>query len=86
VLLTPRSRAAEEAAKYNKVNIAATGKPGKFTGADASTLLTSVTHHAADQILATDIPAQNTWSLTPNAAYVHICANETIGGVEFKVR
>jgi len=26
-------RAAEEAAKYNKVNIAATGKPGKFTGA-----------------------------------------------------
>jgi phosphoserine aminotransferase len=25
-------RAAEEAAKYNTVNIAATGKPGKFTG------------------------------------------------------
>jgi phosphoserine aminotransferase len=33
-----------------------------------------------------DIPAQSSWNLTPNAAYVHICANETIGGVEFKVR
>ena len=23
------------------------------------------------------------WKLDPNAAYVHICANETIGGVEY---
>jgi phosphoserine aminotransferase len=38
------------------------------------------------RLQATDIPAQSTWNLTPNAAYVHICANETIGGVEFKVR
>jgi phosphoserine aminotransferase len=33
-----------------------------------------------------DIPAQSTWKLTPGAAYVHICANETIQGVEFKAR
>ena len=32
-----------------------------------------------------DIPEQSTWKLTPGAAYVHICANETIQGVEFKV-
>lgn len=25
----------------------------------------------------------DTWKLDPNAAYVHICSNETIGGVEF---
>ena len=31
-----------------------------------------------------DIPAQSTWKLTPGAAYTHICANETIQGVEFK--
>lgn len=31
----------------------------------------------------TDIPAQSTWKLDPSAAYVHICMNETIGGVEF---
>lgn len=32
LLLTLAPRAAEEAAKYNNVNIAATGKAGKFTG------------------------------------------------------
>jgi phosphoserine aminotransferase len=29
------------------------------------------------------IPDQSTWTLSQDAAYVHICANETIGGVEF---
>ena len=28
-------------------------------------------------------PAQSAWKLDPNAAYVHITSNETIGGVEF---
>ncbi|WP_298834434.1 3-phosphoserine/phosphohydroxythreonine transaminase [uncultured Piscinibacter sp.] len=31
----------------------------------------------------TSIPSRATWKLDPNAAYVHICANETIGGVEY---
>ena len=31
----------------------------------------------------TYVPAQDTWQLDPNAAYVHICTNETIGGVEY---
>jgi len=31
----------------------------------------------------TTVPARETWRLDPNAAYVHICSNETIGGVEF---
>jgi phosphoserine aminotransferase len=31
----------------------------------------------------TYVPARDTWNLTPDAAYVHICTNETIGGVEF---
>lgn len=29
------------------------------------------------------VPPRDTWNLTPDAAYVHICTNETIGGVEF---
>ncbi len=29
------------------------------------------------------IPERSTWQLSDDAAYVHICANETIGGVEF---
>ncbi len=31
----------------------------------------------------TSIPAPSTWKLDPGAAYVHICSNETIGGVEY---
>jgi phosphoserine aminotransferase len=31
-----------------------------------------------------DIPARDIWRLTPDAAYVHITANETIHGVEFR--
>jgi phosphoserine aminotransferase len=29
------------------------------------------------------VPAQETWKLSPDAAYVHVCTNETIGGVEY---
>jgi phosphoserine aminotransferase len=32
----------------------------------------------------TYVPAREIWKLTPGAAYVHICSNETIGGVEFQ--
>jgi len=32
----------------------------------------------------TTIPSQDTWTLDPEAAYVHYCANETVNGVEFK--
>ena len=31
----------------------------------------------------TTIPKRETWKLDPDAAYVHICSNETIGGVEY---
>lgn len=29
------------------------------------------------------VPARESWKLTPNAAYVHLCTNETIDGVEY---
>ena len=31
----------------------------------------------------TYVPKQSSWKLSPDAAYVHICSNETIGGVEY---
>jgi phosphoserine aminotransferase len=31
----------------------------------------------------TRIPERDTWRLDPGAAYVHICSNETIGGLEY---
>jgi phosphoserine aminotransferase len=35
----------------------------------------------ADKFMS--IPPQATWKLDPDAAYVHICSNETIGGVQY---
>jgi len=32
----------------------------------------------------TNIPAASSWALRPDAAYVHLCSNETIDGVEFQ--
>jgi phosphoserine aminotransferase len=32
----------------------------------------------------TYVPAASAWSLDPGAAYVHVCTNETIGGVEYQ--
>ena len=29
------------------------------------------------------VPARASWQLDPDAAYVHVCSNETIGGVEY---
>ena len=51
----------KEAAKYGRVNVAASGKAGGYTS----------------------IPARAEWQLDPEAAYVHICSNETIGGLEY---
>ena len=31
----------------------------------------------------TYVPKPDTWTLSPDAAYVHVCTNETIGGVEY---
>jgi phosphoserine aminotransferase len=55
------TKAIEEAARFCKVNVVASGESGKFT----------------------DIPPVGEWRLDPNAAYLHICSNETIGGVQF---
>jgi phosphoserine aminotransferase len=43
----------------------------------------SVAASAEDQNF-TYVPARDTWRLTRDAAYVHICTNETIGGVEYQ--
>ena len=32
----------------------------------------------------TYVPARETWKLASDAAYVHVCTNETIGGVEYQ--
>ncbi len=51
----------KEAARYARVNVAASSEAAHFNG----------------------VPAQPEWKLTPGAAYLHICTNETIDGVEY---
>jgi phosphoserine aminotransferase len=51
----------KEAARYAKVNVAASGEADGFRS----------------------VPPQETWQLSGNAAYLHICTNETIDGVEY---
>ncbi|MBB1601890.1 3-phosphoserine/phosphohydroxythreonine transaminase [Variovorax sp. UMC13] len=41
-----------------------------------------VASNADDQ--HTQLPDPSTWRLTPGAAYVHVCTNETINGIEFQ--
>ncbi|TAG26369.1 MAG: 3-phosphoserine/phosphohydroxythreonine transaminase [Burkholderiales bacterium] len=55
-------KSAQEAAKFAKVNIAASSKADGFT----------------------HIPTASSWTLSSHAAYLHICQNETIDGVEFQ--
>jgi phosphoserine aminotransferase len=38
---------------------------------------------SAEDANFTYVPERSTWRLDPGAAYVHVCTNETIGGVEF---
>jgi phosphoserine aminotransferase len=38
---------------------------------------------SAEDTNFTHVPARETWKLSADAAYVHICGNETIGGVEY---
>jgi phosphoserine aminotransferase len=54
------SKSIKEAARYAKVNVAASPAEG-----------------------FTHVPPQETWKLTPGAAYLHLCTNETIDGVEY---
>lgn len=52
-----------------------------FKEADKYGVAHLATSSAADRF--STIPARSTWQLSEDAAYVHYCANETIGGVEF---
>ncbi len=60
------------------------------TGAWASKSIAEARRYGAVNVAAsgkgsgyTRVPPRDTWQLDPNAAYVHICSNETIGGVEY---
>ena len=60
------------------------------TGAWATRSIAEASHYCKVNVAAsgeangfTAIPKQAEWRLDPQAAYVHICSNETIGGLEY---
>ncbi|MGY8903267.1 MAG: 3-phosphoserine/phosphohydroxythreonine transaminase [Burkholderiales bacterium] len=60
-----------------------TGEWSKKSIKEAKTYCSVNVAASAEAGKFTSIPPQAEWKLDPNAAYVHICSNETIGGVEY---
>jgi phosphoserine aminotransferase len=75
------------------LNIAAPGQRADYvvTGHWGKTSIKQARPYVDAHVAATgepggfrDIPRRDAWALSPDAAYVHITANETIHGVEFR--
>lgn len=52
---------------------------------DASVAATNASESVVDgrsQAASTWLPASSSWKVRPDAAYLHLCSNETIGGIE----
>ncbi len=60
-----------------------TGEWSKKSLKEAKKYVTVNVAASAEDQGFTYVPDRATWKLTPGAAYVHICSNETIGGVEY---
>ncbi|GGE61890.1 3-phosphoserine/phosphohydroxythreonine transaminase [Paenalcaligenes hominis] len=60
----------QEAQHFGDIQLAATS--------DAITQI-----HGTEQGALTWFPEPSTWQVRPDSSYVHVCSNETIGGVEF---
>lgn len=60
-----------------------TGEWSKKSIAEAKKYCTVNVAASAEDRHFTYVPPQSTWQLNKDAAYVHVCTNETIGGVEY---
>ena len=61
-----------------------TGEWSKKSIKEARKYCTPNVAASSEDLRFTYVPAQSTWKLDPGAAYVHVCTNETIGGVEYQ--
>jgi phosphoserine aminotransferase len=61
-----------------------TGEWSKKSIKEAGKYCTAHIAASAEDRQFTYVPARGTWKLTRDAAYVHVCTNETIGGVEYQ--
>jgi phosphoserine aminotransferase len=65
------------------IDVVDTGEWSKKTIKEAGKYCTANIAASAKDSGYTTIPKRETWKLDPEAAYVHICSNETIGGVQY---
>ncbi|MFY0475813.1 3-phosphoserine/phosphohydroxythreonine transaminase [Achromobacter marplatensis] len=63
-------RSYKEAARYGSTHVAASSEQ-------------SIQLDGREQAPLTWVPPVDTWKVRPESAYLHLCSNETIGGVEF---
>lgn len=61
-----------------------TGEWSKKSIKEASKYCTVNVAASSEDRQFTYVPSQETWKLSKDAAYVHVCTNETIGGVEYQ--
>ena len=66
-----------------KADYVLTGDWSKKSYKEAKTFGTISVAATGEASKFTAIPRQSGWKLDPGASYVHICSNETIGGVQF---
>lgn len=69
--------------RTGKADYVLTGDWSKKSYKEAKTFGTVNVAATGEASTFTAIPKQGEWKLDPGAAYVHICSNETIGGVQF---
>ncbi len=70
--------------KGNLADFIVTGTWGKKAHADAAVVGNAHIVWDGSHCNYTRIPAQHELKFTPGAAYVHICTNETIGGIQWQ--
>jgi phosphoserine aminotransferase len=66
------AKSAKEAARYARIRVV------------ADTAKLPALHLGGETGAYTFVPEQSAWHLSPDAAYLHLCTNETIDGVEFQ--
>ncbi len=69
--------------KSGKADYVLTGDWSKKSAKEAKTYGTINAAATSEGSKFTAIPKQSEWKLDADASYVHICSNETIGGVQF---
>ena len=66
------------------IDVVNTGEWSKKTIKEAKKYATVHIAASSEDAAFTYVPARETWKLSGDAAYVHVCTNETIGGVEYQ--